>query len=928
MPWGLLLVGGLVVWRLSSVEAGIEATIGSEPARKVANRQPTELELKLLFLPVLFLFLLYHFHLQSNPGVAIANKNKTMKPLYRLNIVPSLPEQLTPLWELGHNLWWTWSKETIRTLYQIDPETWTESQRDPLRFWASLRPDQLDALIADEQLRGRIERVREQFEGYLSDAAWFGQTHGESPLQVAYFSAEFGLTESLRIYSGGLGVLAGDHLKAASDLGVPLVGVGLLYREGYFHQALNADGWQIEQNPENDFYQMPVQPVHARDGEHLTIEVPFAHGLVQARLWQVQVGRVGLYLLDTNLDENAPADRDITARLYGGDAAMRIQQEILLGIGGLRALQAVGVEPTVCHINEGHSAFLALERIRRLMAEHGYSFATAREASIVGNVFTTHTPVAAGNDWFPADLVEAHLGHFREWLGLSHEEFIGLGRVDPRDSHADFCMTVLALRLSGRANGVSRLHGAVSRRIWQGLWPDFSEHEIPIAHVTNGVHLHTWVSLEMAELLDRHLGDAWHFASAHERDWDPVYHIPDRALWDTHQHRRKRLIDVTRHHLRQQMQSYGAPAAKIERALARLDPEVLTIGFARRFATYKRGNLIFRNIERLKALFSDSQQPLQILFAGKAHPRDDAGKELIRQIVHLARQAPFNGRIFFLQDYDMNLARYLVQGCDVWLNNPRRPLEASGTSGMKAAVNGVLNVSVFDGWWDEACDKHAGWTIGRGEDYDDEHYQDEVESNSLYDLLETEVIPLFYQRDADGLPGGWIGRMKETIAQLAPQYNAHRMVREYVEGFYLPGQARFEELAADRERVQRLTHWKSHVRSKWAQVQIGEVDAEFPRLLKVGMQVPLCAAVALGELAPEDVRVEIYAGRLNAQREFAQTEVYPLKLAGHNGDGTYHFVGTFTCAAAGSHGYTLRVVPSHPDLQNPLEMGLVHWARG
>lgn len=851
-----------------------------------------------------------------------------MKPLYRLNIVPSLPEPLTPLWDLGHNLWWTWSKETIRTLYQIDPKTWTESQRDPLRFWASLRPDQLNALIDDEHLRGRVERVVEQFESYLAQPTWFGQTHGESPLQVAYFSAEFGLTESLRIYSGGLGVLAGDHLKAASDLGVPLVGVGLLYREGYFRQALNADGWQIEQNPENDFFQMPVQPVHARDGAHLTIEVPFAHGLVQAQLWQVQVGRVRLYLLDTNLDENAPADRDITARLYGGDAAMRIRQEILLGIGGLRALQAVGVEPTVCHINEGHSAFLALERIRRLMAEHGYSFATAREASIVGNVFTTHTPVAAGNDWFPADLVEAHLGYFREWLGLSHEEFIGLGRVDPRDLHADFCMTVLALRLSGRANGVSRLHGAVSRRIWQGLWPDFSAHEIPIGHVTNGVHLHTWVSLEMAELLDRHLGDVWRLVAADERDWGPVYRIPDRALWDTHQHRRKRLIEVTRQHLRQQMQGQGAPAAKIEQALARLDPAVLTIGFARRFATYKRGNLIFRQLERLKALFSDAQRPLQILFAGKAHPHDDAGKELIRQVVHLARQAPFNGRIFFLQDYDMNLARYLVQGCDVWLNNPRRPLEASGTSGMKAAINGVLNVSVFDGWWDEACDRHAGWTIGRGEDYDDDHYQDEVESNSLYDLLETEVLPLFYQRDADGLPGGWTARMKATIAQLAPQYNTHRMVREYVERFYLPGQARFGELAADRERVQRLTHWKSHVRSKWAQVQIGAVDAEFPRLLKVGMQVPLRAAVALGELAPEDVRVEIYAGRLNAQHEFAQTEVYPLELAGRNGDGTYHFAGTFTCAAAGSYGYTLRVVPSHPDLQNPLEMGLVHWARG
>ena len=428
-------------------------------------------------------------------------------------------------------------------------------------------------------------------------------------------------------------------------------------------------------------------------------------------------------------------------------------------------------------------------------------------------------------------------------------------------------------------------------------------------------------------MFDRYLGDTWRLVSADERDWDAVYRIPDRELWDTHQQRRKRLIDVTRHHLRQQMRSQGAPKAKIEQTLARLDPEVLTIGFARRFATYKRGNLIFRHIEQLKALFSDEQRPVQLLFAGKAHPHDDAGKELIRQIVHLARQAPFNGRIFFLQDYDMNLARYLVQGCDVWLNNPRRPLEASGTSGMKAAVNAVLNVSVCDGWWDEACDNHAGWTIGRGEDYDDEHYQDEVESNSLYDLLETEVIPLFYQRDADGLPGGWIARMKETIAQLAPQYNTHRMVREYTERFYLPGQARFAELATDRERVQRLTHWKSHVRSKWAQVQVGAVDAKFPRLLKVGMKVPLRAAVTLGELTPEDVRVEIYAGRLNAQREFAQTEVYPLELAGHNGDGTYHFVGTFRCAAAGSHGYTLRVVPSHPDLQNPLEMGLVHWAR-
>ena len=849
-----------------------------------------------------------------------------MKPLYRLNVIPSLPERLTPLWDLAYNLWWSWNKQTTRTLEQIAPETWVASERAPLRFLASLKSEQLEALIADKQVRGGIEHILQQFAQYMSHPTWFGETHSKSRLQVAYFSAEFGLTESLRIYSGGLGVLAGDHLKAASDLGIPLTGVGLLYREGYFHQALNADGWQMEKNPENDFYQMPVQPVFTESGEHLSIEVPYVEGSVHTRIWQAQVGRVRLYLLDTNLDENSPADRDITARLYGGDEPMRIRQEILLGIGGLRALQAAGVEPTICHMNEGHSAFLALERIRRLMAEQGYSFATAREASVIGNVFTTHTPVAAGNDWFPADLVESHLSHFREALGLSREEFLGLGRIDPNDHQAAFCMTVLALKLSGGANGVSRLHGEVSRGMWQGLWPDFPEREIPIGHITNGVHIHTWTAPAMSDLFERHLGDTWRFVDSDPARWEPIRQIADRELWDTHQQQRQQLIDFSHVHLRQQMHSQGAPSAKIEQSLAGLDPQALTIGFARRFATYKRGNLLFRNIERLKALFADSDRPLQILFAGKAHPKDDAGKDLIRQIVHLAREEPFNGRIFFLQDYDMNLARYLVQGCDVWLNNPRRPLEASGTSGMKAAINGVLNVSVLDGWWDEACEGHAGWTIGRGEDYEDEHYQDEVESNALYDLLETEVIPLFYQRDSSGLPTDWIGRMKETIAQLAPVYNTHRMVREYSEKLYLPSQSRFEELTADRERVLQLTQWKSHVRSKWAQVQIGQVDTEFPGQLKVGMQVPLRAEVSLGELAPEDIRVELYSGRLNAQHEFTQTTVHPLELQQSNGEGVHYFSGTFTCSESGSHGYTLRVVPSHRDLRDPLEMGLIRWA--
>jgi starch phosphorylase len=849
-----------------------------------------------------------------------------MKPLSRLHIIPALPEKLTPLWDLSYNLWWTWNQTAIRALQQIDPDAWIACERNPLRFLASLSQEQLEALAQDAPTSTRIQNMLVQFNHYQSRPTWFDQQHAGSNMQVAYFSAEFGLTDSLRIYSGGLAVLAGDHLKSASDLGVPLVGVGLFYREGYFRQALNPDGWQMEHYPENDVLQMPVRPVVDAQGEPLIVAVPFVHGPVHARLWKVQVGRVTLYLLDTDLEENRPEDRLITARLYGGDAGMRIRQEILLGIGGLRALEAMDIQPTICHINEGHSAFLTLERIRKFMKEQGLSFAAAREVSTVGNVFTTHTPVAAGNDWFAADQIEAHLRHVREELGLSREEFLGLGRLDPNNHHSDFCMTVLALRLSARANGVSRLHGQVTRRMWAGLWPHSDKGEIPIGHVTNGVHLQTWAALEIADLYDRYLGEEWRFAHQGMDGWHKVYEIPDRELWDTHQYRRQRLLDFARYYLRNQMRRQGMPAAKIDLSLQSLDPQALTIGFARRFATYKRGTLLFRHLKRLAALFSDPERPLQILFAGKAHPHDNPGKELIRQIVHLARQEPFNGRVFFLEDYDMNVARYLVQGCDVWLNTPRRPLEASGTSGMKAAFNGVLNISVLDGWWEEACELHAGWTIGLGELYDDENYQDEVESNALYDLLETEVIPLFYARDAEGLPRGWIARMKEAIAALAPFFNTNRVVRQYVEDMYLPGQERWEIFAADRQRLERLTQWKSQVRARWPQVRIEEVVADFPGQLKVGMQVPLRATVALGELAPQDVRVELYAGRLNAQHEFQEATAQPLALEKSNSDGRHAFAGTFTCSASGSYGYTLRVVPHHPDLRDPLEMGLVHWA--
>jgi len=849
-----------------------------------------------------------------------------MKPISRLHIIPDLPEKLTPLWNLGYNLWWTWNQDTIRTLQQIDPEAWVACERNPLRFLSSLSQEQLEKLTQDEKLSGKIDSIIAQFERYQSRPTWYEQTYADSHLKVAYFSAEFGLTEGLRIYSGGLGVLAGDHLKSASDLGLPLVGIGLLYRQGYFHQTLNPDGWQVEYYPENDFDQMPIQPVNSSSNDPLVVEVPYPHGPVFARLWSVQVGRVPLYLLDANIEENRPEDRQITARLYGGDREMRIRQEILLGIGGMRALDALGIEPTICHMNEGHSAFQALERIRVLMQDQGLSFAAAREASAVGNVFTTHTPVAAGNDWFPPDLVEAYFHSFREKLGLSHEEFLGLGGINPEDHSSDFCMTVLALRLSAHANGVSRLHGEVSRRLWAGLWPQIDRQEIPITSITNGVHLQSWASLEIAGLYDRHLGEDWRYSHKNGEVWKNVQQIPDRELWQTHQFRRRRLIDYARYYLSNQLSRQSVPPAKIELTLQGLNPQALTIGFARRFATYKRGSLIFRNLERLASLFTDEDRPLQIFFAGKAHPHDNPGKEVIREIVHLVRQAPFSGRVFFLQDYDMHVARYLTQGCDVWLNTPRRPQEASGTSGMKAALNGALSLSVLDGWWEEACELHAGWTIGMGEEYEDISYQDEVESNALYDLLETEVISLFYNRDAEGLPRSWVARMKESIAGLAPVFNTNRMVREYVEQMYLPNQHRWIYLNGDWERINQLTQWKAYVRAKWPQVRIEHVQAELPLQVKVGMQIPLRASVSLGELSPEDVRVELYMGKLSAQHEIQEATTLPLQHQSRDGEGKHTFIGEYPCTSSGSYGYTLRVVPHHPDLKDSLELGLVRWA--
>jgi starch phosphorylase len=853
-----------------------------------------------------------------------------MKPIHTFIAVPSLPARLEPLRELAYNLRWAWNHDTIELFRRLDSALWETTGHNPVLMLGTIEQAKLEAAASDEGFLAHLERVAQNLEAYkAAESTWFSRVHGttQTPL-VAYFSAEFGVTECLSVFAGGLGVLAGDHLKSASDLGVPLVGVGLLYQQGYFRQYLNEAGWQQEAYENNDFHNLPLALQRRPDGEPLTVRVPHPGRNVVAQVWQAQVGRVPLYLLDTNIPPNQPQDRDLTDQLYGGDLEMRIRQEIVLGIGGYLALEALGLEPTVYHMNEGHSAFLALERARRLMETQGLSFAEAREAAAAGLVFTTHTPVAAGHDYFAPDLMDRYLADCVRALGLSRKDFLALGRRDANDDSEPFCMTMLALRLAAYSNGVSQLHGQVSRRMWQGLWPGVPEGEIPIAHVTNGVHFQSWISREMKELYDRYLGPRWREELADQAVWQQADHIAAEELWRTHERRRDRLVAFSRRRLRSQLARRGASQAALEAADEVLDPEALTIGFGRRFATYKRATLLLRDPARLARSLDDADCPVQIIFAGKAHPRDDGGKELIRQIVELARGETFRRRLVFLEDYDMAVARYLVQGADVWLNTPLRPREASGTSGMKATANGVLNLSILDGWWDEAYRPDVGWAIGRKETYDDRGYQDQVEAEALYGLLEREVVPTFYDRGADGLPRRWIARIKASIQTLCRFFNTHRMVGEYTERYYLPAAAQYRELTADgMARARALAAWKARLRTNWAQVRVEAVDAESLTEVQVGSQFHVRARVHLGRLTPDDVAVELYLGHVDAAGEIVAAGATPMQPVESGGNGGYLYqAGAIACHSSGLHGYTVRVLPCHPDLPTPFLPGLIAWA--
>lgn len=854
-----------------------------------------------------------------------------VKPVTRINVIPNLPEPLRRLQELAFNMRWAWDHETIALFRRLDRDLWETTGHNPVWMLGLISQEKLLAASEDPAFMANLRAVCESFDAYMTDSETWYKAQYDKPKRpiIAYFSMEFGITECLQNYSGGLGVLSGDHLKSASDLDLPLVGVGLLYQEGYFQQYLNADGYQQELYPINDYSVLPVTLQRKADGTPIKISVPMPGRELYAQIWKVQVGRVPLFLMDSNVPENTrQEDRILTDRLYGGDKRTRIRQEILMGIGGIRLLEALGLRPSICHMNEGHSAFLALERIRQVMQERKLNFYQAKEIMAASHIFTTHTPVPAGLERFGFDLIDEHFTDYYRSLGLSRDEFLNIGREN-MGTYELYSMAVMALNLSAGSNGVAKLHGEVSRNMWQWLYPNVPEHEIPVDSVTNGIHVQTWVSREMATLLDRYLDPAWRSEEERPEVWEKVDSIPDAELWRTHERRRERLVAFTRTRLRAQLEKRGAALSEIEAADEVLNPDALTIGFARRFATYKRATLLFRNPERLKKILNNPDFPIQIIFAGKAHPHDTGGKDLIRQIVNLAHEEGFRHRIVFLENYDMNIARHLVQGVDVWLNTPQRPKEASGTSGMKVIYNGGLNCSILDGWWAEAYKNDVGWAIGNGEEYPETEWehQNYVESEALYNLLEQDIIPLYYARSRDGLPREWIARVKKSMRTLAPFFNTRRMVQEYATKFYLPNFETVQAMSEDNMKEGlAYTNWRGKLNEAWKFVKVRDVKISQTQI-KVGSNIEVSAMIDLGQLTPKDVRVQVYYGKLTTLGTISeQAQAVDMIANGVDGNGTCKFTANVTYDTSGERGLSVRVMPYHPYLHTSFIPGMITWA--
>ncbi|MFJ6997063.1 alpha-glucan family phosphorylase [Streptomyces sp. NPDC003090] len=863
-----------------------------------------------------------------------------MKAIRRFTVRPVLPDPLRPLSDLARNLRWSWHAETRELFQAVDPEGWRAAGGDPVRLLGTVSAARLGELARDRRFLRRLTAAADDLDDYLRGRRWYqnqsvGDDTDEPPAAIAYFSPEFGVTAALPQYSGGLGILAGDHLKAASDLGVPLIGVGLLYRHGYFRQSLSRDGWQQEHYPLLDPAEMPLTLLRRPDGGPVRVGLALPGGrCLHAHVWVAEVGRVPLLMLDSDVEENGPGERNVTDRLYGGGSEHRLLQEMLLGIGGVRAVRAYCAltghpAPEVFHTNEGHAGFLGLERIREL-TDRGTDFDAALEAVRAGTVFTTHTPVAAGIDRFDRDLVARHFGPGAELPAVDVGRILQLGRETyPGGDPNVFNMAVMGLRLAQRANGVSTLHGAVSRSMFAGLWPGFDPEEVPITSITNGVHAPTWVAPEVLRLGARQIGahraeDALCVGGS-ER-WDAVADIDDAAIWELRRELREQLVHEVRARLRASWRERGAGAAELGWIDQVLDPDVLTIGFARRVPSYKRLTLMLRDRDRLREMLLHPTRPVQIVVAGKAHPADDGGKRLVREMVRFADDPRVRHRIVFLPDYGMGMAQKLYPGCDVWLNNPLRPLEACGTSGMKAALNGCLNLSVRDGWWDEWYDPDFGWAIPTADGpTTDEDRRDDLEAQALYELIEQRVAPRFYDRGANGLPERWIEMVRRTLTSLGPKVLAGRMVREYVERLYTP--AARAHRAMDPEAARELAEWKARVRAAWPGVAVDHVEVdETSEVAELGSTLALRVRVTLGDLVPEDVEVQAVAGRVDSRDGLADARAFPLKPAGGGGpdqQGRWTYEGPLTLDRTGPFGYTVRVLPAHRLLAAGVDLGLV-----
>ncbi|MDX6275292.1 MAG: glycogen phosphorylase [Frankiales bacterium] len=850
-----------------------------------------------------------------------------MRALRRFTVRAALPEPLAPLADLVMNLRWTWHAESLDLFEVVAPDVWARSQGDPVRMLGEVPADRLAQLAKDKRFLRRLTDLSDDLNDYLTGDRWYQSLPEDAPRAIAYFSPEFGITEVLPQYSGGLGILAGDHLKAASDLGVPIIGVGLLYRRGYFKQSLSPEGWQEEHYPPVDPQGLPISLLREDDGSPLKVSVGLpGNRALKAQVWKAQVGRVPLLLLDSDVEDNEAAERNVTDRLYGGGGDHRLLQEMLLGIGGVRAVRAFcriagNADPEVFHTNEGHAGFLGLERIREYV-ESGLSFDEAMTAARAGTVSTTHTPVPAGIDRFPAELVAKHFGGDNAVPGVPVERILELGAEPEDGDETVFNMAVMGLRLAQRANGVSRLHGAVSRAMFRGLWPGFDDAEVPIAYVTNGVHAPTWVAREVLDLASREIGPE---LVEEAQGWEGIAKVSDESVWATRRVLRAQLVEDVRHRLRTSWLHRGAGEGELGWVSTAFDPDVLTIGFARRVPSYKRLTLMLRDPDRLKALLLDPKRPIQLVIAGKSHPADDGGKALIQQIVRFADDPAVRHRIAFLPDYDIGMARRLYPGCDVWLNNPLRPLEACGTSGMKSALNGGLNLSIRDGWWDEMFDGANGWAIPTADGVVDPNRRDDLESAALYELIENQVRARFYDVDADGLPRRWIEMVRHTLQSLGPQVLASRMVRDYVVQLYTPAAGSSRRLAEDDLKGGReLAAWEQRVRAAWPRVRVVHVEAEgvgdTPQL---GATLTLRSYVDLAGLSPEDVEVQAAYGPVDELDEINAPQLMTMQHIEGYDSGQHRFDAEVPLERGGGFGYTVRVQPHHPLLAGPAEMGLL-----